>query len=93
MIKSFRCKEKEKIYLEKQSRNFPAQLAMRAKIKLDMLDAAQNKNDLRVPPANHLEELRGDLRGYMSIRINRQYRIVFRFEDNHAYDVYIVDYH
>ena len=93
MIKSFRCKETEKIFWKKPSRKFPAQLAMRAKIKLDMLDAAQNKNDLRVPPANHLEELRGDLRGYMSIRINRQYRIVFRFEDNHVYDVYIVDYH
>jgi proteic killer suppression protein len=93
MIKSFRCKETEKIFWEKPSRKFPAQLAMRAKIKLDMLDAAQNKSDLRVPPANHLEELRGDLKGYMSIRINRQYRIVFRFEDNHAHDVYIVDYH
>jgi proteic killer suppression protein len=93
MIKSFRCKETEKIFWEKPSRKFPPQIAMRAKIKLDMLDAAQNKSDLRVPPANHLEELRGDLRGYMSIRINRQYRIVFRFEDNHAYDVFIVDYH
>ena len=93
MIKSFRCKETEKIFWEKPSRKFPSQLAFRAKIKLDMLDAAQNKSDLRVPPANHLEELKGDLKGYMSIRINRQYRLVFRFEGNHAYDVYITDYH
>lgn len=93
MIKSFKCKETEKLFWEKPSKKFPANLAMRAKIKLDMLDAAQEKQDLRIPPANHLEELKGNLAGYMSIRINNQFRVVFRFDGKDAYDVYIIDYH
>lgn len=93
MIKSFKCKETEKLFWEKPSKKFPANLAMRAKIKLDMLDAAQEKQDLRIPPANHLEELKGSLAEYMSIRINNQFRIVFRFDGTDAYDVHIIDYH
>lgn len=93
MIKSFKCKETEKIFLGKFSKKFPADIVVRAKIKLDMLDASQNKEDLRVPPANHLEELKGGLKGFMSIRINQQFRLVFTFENNEAHDVYIVDYH
>lgn len=61
--------------------------------KLDMLNAASNINDLRVPPGNRLEALRGELRGYHSIRINDQWRVVFRWEDGHAYEVRIADYH
>lgn len=93
MIKSFKCKETEKLFWEKPSKKFPANLAVRAKIKLDMLDAAHDKQDLRVPPANHLEELKGNLTGYMSVRINNQFRIVFRFDGKDAYDVHITDYH
>lgn len=93
MIKSFKCKESEKIFWERPGKKFPSSIAARAKIKLDMLDAAQNRQDLRVPPANHLEELKGELKGFSSIRINKQYRIVFRFDGNDAYDVYIADYH
>ena len=93
MIKSFKCKETEKLFWDKFAKKFPANLSMRAKIKLDMLDAAQEKQDLRTPPANHLEELKGDLAGYMSIRINNQFRVVFRFDGKDAYDVHIVDYH
>ncbi len=93
MIKSFKCKESEKVFWQKKCKKFPASIISRAKIKLDMLDAAQNKEDLRVPPANHLEELQGDYKGYMSIRINQQYRVVFRFDNKDAYDVHIVDYH
>lgn len=93
MIKSFKCKETEKLFWDKPSKKFPANLAMRAKIKLDMLDAAQDKQDLRIPPANHLEELKGNLMGYMSIRINNQFRVVFRFDGADAYDVHITDYH
>ncbi|MGD9969016.1 MAG: type II toxin-antitoxin system RelE/ParE family toxin [Sulfuricurvum sp.] len=93
MIKSFKCKETEKLFWEKPSKKFPANLAARAKIKLDMLDAAHDKQDLRVPPANHLEELKGNLTGYMSVRINNQFRIVFRFDGKDAYDVHITDYH
>ena len=86
-------KETEKLFWGNPSKKFPANLAMRAKIKLDMLDAAQEKQDLRIPPANHLEELKGNLTGYMSIRINNQFRVVFRFDGADAYDVHITDYH
>ena len=58
-----------------------------------MVDDAENLNDLRVPPGNHLEKLEGDRRGQHSIRINRQWRICFVWEDGDAYDVGIVDYH
>jgi proteic killer suppression protein len=93
MIKSFRCKETEKIFWDKKNKKFPPDLHHRAKKKLDMLEAAQNKNDLRVPPSNHLEELKGDYKGFMSIRINKQFRLVFRFENGNALDVHISDYH
>lgn len=93
MIKSFKCKETEKVFWQKSTKKIPSDIVSRAKIKLDMLDAAQEKDDLRVPPANHLEELKGDYQGYMSIRINKQYRVVFRFDGKDAYDVHIVDYH
>jgi len=93
MIKSFKCKNTEKIFWEKPTKKFPAEIKVRAKIKLDMLNAAQNRDDLRVPPANHLEELSGNLKGFMSIRINRQFRLVFRYIDNDAFDVHITDYH
>lgn len=93
MIKSFKCKETEKLFWEKHSKKFPVTLMMRAKIKLDMLDAAQEKQDLRIPPSNHLEELKGNLVGYMSIRINNQFRVVFRFDGKDAHDVHITDYH
>jgi len=93
MIKSFRCKETEKIFWEKKSRKFPPEIAVRGKIKLDMLDAVEEKQDLRVPPSNHLEELKGNLQGFMSIRINKQFRLVFRFENGEAHDVHITDYH
>ncbi len=93
MIQSFKCKETEKIYWDKKSRKFPPDLHRRAKIKLDMLEATQSKNDLKSPPSNHLEELKGNYLGYMSIRINKQFRLVFRFENENAYDVHITDYH
>ena len=93
MIKSFKCKETEKIYWGKNSKKFPADIQKRAKIKLDMLEAAQEKLDLESPPANHLEELKGDYSGFLSIRINKQFRLVFRFENGSAYDVHIIDYH
>lgn len=58
-----------------------------------MLDAAVTLADLVIPPANRLEALKGGLKGFFSIRINDQYRLVFRFHDGHAYDVEITDYH
>ena len=93
MIKSFKCKETEKIYWGKSSRKFPIDIHKRAKIKLDMLEAAQEKLDLKSLPSNHLEELKSNYNGFLSIRINKQFRLVFRFENGNAYDVHIIDYH
>ena len=72
---------------------FPHQIVPGALRKLDMLNAAADLRDLRVPPGNRLEELKGKLRGYHSIRINDQYRIIFKWKDSNAHDVEIIDYH
>lgn len=93
MIRSFACKETEKIWDGVRSRAFPSDMQDRALRKLRMLDAAQNVNDLRVPPSNHLEALKGKRKGQMSIRVNDQWRICFIWQDNEAHDVEIVDYH
>ncbi len=93
MIRSFACKETEKIWDGVRSRAFPSDMQDRALRKLRMLDAAQNVNDLRVPPSNHLEALKGNRKGQMSIRVNAQWRICFIWQDNEAHDVEIVDYH
>ncbi len=61
--------------------------------KLDMINAAHHLDDLREPPGNRLESLKGDLTGYYSIRVNDQWRIVFRWENNSAYSVLLTDYH
>jgi proteic killer suppression protein len=64
-----------------------------ARRKLRMLNNAQDVNDLRIPPANRLEKLKGNLEDYYSIRINNQWRIIFQWLNNDSYDVKIVDYH
>ena len=74
-------------------RKLPNQIHETALYKLDVINAAQNIDDLKSPPGNRLELLKGDLAGYHSIRINSQWRIVFRWESNAAHDVQIVDYH
>jgi proteic killer suppression protein len=74
-------------------RRIPADLRWAALRKLDMLNAAQTLKDLRVPPANRLEALRGDLAGRHSIRVNRQWRVVFRWETDGAHEVTLTDYH
>ena len=93
MIQSFRCKETERIWQGQASRKFPADIQDRALRKLRQVDAASTIEDLRHPPGNRLEALKGDYAGYFSIRINDQYRIVFRFERSDVRDVQIVDYH
>lgn len=93
MILSFACKETERIWQGNQSRKFPASIQDRALIKLSWIDAANNVQDLRVPPSNYLEALKGNRKGQMSIRINKQWRICFVFEKGDAYEVEIVDYH
>jgi proteic killer suppression protein len=73
-------------------RDFAA-IARRAKRKLEVIHAAIRLDDLMVPPSNRLEKLRGNLRDYHSIRINDQWRVIFRWHDGDAFDVRIVDYH
>lgn len=79
--------------VSKHSRAFPAELLRAARVRLDYIQYAVVLNDLRVPPGNRLENLQGDLRGKHSIRINQQWRIVFRWTDEGVEDVEIVDYH
>ena len=93
MIISFACKETERIWIGTQSRKFPADIQDRALIKLGWIDAANAVQDLRVPPSNHLEIVKGNRKGQYSIRINNQWRICFEFDGCNAYEVEIVDYH
>ena len=93
MIKSFKDKDTEKLYITGKSKKFDIAVCKIGLRKLDYLNAVHNLNDLKVPPGNSLEALKGKYKGKHSIRINDQYRIVFRFEESHAYDVEITDYH
>ncbi|OHC74772.1 MAG: plasmid maintenance system killer [Rhodospirillales bacterium RIFCSPLOWO2_12_FULL_58_28] len=93
MIRSFRCKDTEKIWNGEKSRKFPGDMQDRALRKLRQLDAAQTLDDLKNPPGNRLEHLKGDRKGRMSIRINDQWRVCFVRRDNEVFDVEIVDYH
>ena len=93
MIKSFADKEADKIWKGIQSRKFPASIQNVARRKLRMINNAQNIIDLRIPPANHLEKLSGNLEGFFSIRINKQWRIIFKWENDNAFEVQVIDYH
>ncbi|PWA04170.1 type II toxin-antitoxin system RelE/ParE family toxin [Flavobacterium psychrotolerans] len=93
MIKSFGDKETEKIWDGIQSRKLPSEIQHVARRKLRMINNAQNVADFRIPPANHLEKLSGNLSGFHSIRINNQWRIIFKWENDTAFEVQIVDYH
>lgn len=93
MIKEFGDKETEKIWEGIRSKKLPNEIQNVARRKLRMLNNAQDVADLRIPPANRLEKLKGDLADYHSIRINNQWRIIFQWNNNDAYDVKIVDYH
>lgn len=93
MIKSFGDKETEKVWSGEVSKKLPNTIQNVARRKLRMLNNSQNLNDLRIPPSNRLEKLHGDLEGFYSIRINDQWRIIFQWMDNDAYEVSIVDYH
>lgn len=93
MIKSFKCKQTEQLFNGTYQKKFSQAVNNVGKRKLDMLEASFDESDLRVPPSNHFEYLKGDLKGFCSIRINEQFRIIFRFENSNAYDVYIDDYH
>ena len=92
MIESFACAKTEKIFLGRMSRRLPTDIQRTARRKLLQLDAAAQLPDLRVPPGNRLEPLKGKRAGQHSIRINDQWRICFRWESG-AHEVEIVDYH
>ena len=93
MIKSFKCKESLKIFHREVSKKLPYDIQKVAYRKLLMIDAAINIDDLKVPPANRLEKLTGNREGQYSIRVNKQYRICFKWQNGYAYDIEIVDYH
>ena len=96
MIKSFNDKATHDLFHGLSSakvRKLPTQVKESAIIKLDILNAAISLDDLRSPPGNRLEALHGDLQGFHSIRINIQWRIIFRWLDGQAHDVQIIDYH
>lgn len=93
MIKTFKCKETEKIFHREYSKKLPHDIQRAAFRKLRMIDHSQTLSDLRVPPANRLEKLSGQRKEQHSIRINDQWRICFRWSENSALDVEITDYH
>jgi len=93
MIISFRSRETEKIFARQRSKNLPQDIQQRAYLKLRMLNNAQDLDDLRIPPANRLEKLKGSRKGQHSIRINNQWRICFYWRSGSATNVEIIDYH
>ncbi len=93
MIKSFGDKETEKIWNGIFSKKLPSDIQPIARRKLRMINNAQDINDLRVPPGNRLEKLKGELSDYYSIRINNKWRIIFKWIGSDAYEVQIINYH
>lgn len=93
MIKSFKCRETERVYSGRFSRRFPKDIQRLAARKLEMLAAVERLESLRIPPSNRLEKLKGERSNQHSIRVNDQWRICFIWKDGDAYDVEIVDYH
>jgi len=93
MIRSFKGKDADTIWQGIASRRLPSAIQSVARRKLRMLNAAVGRDDLRIPPANRLEALKGSRKGQFSIRINDQWRICFRWKGSDAHDVEVVDYH
>lgn len=93
MIISFGSKETEKIWKGERSNKIPSEIQLIGRRKLRMLNNSQSIIDLRIPPSNRLEKLSGKLSDFYSIRINNQWRIIFKWENNHASEVEIIDYH
>lgn len=93
MIKSFKCKETRKIWGGCRSVKFPFDIQERALKKLRQLNVSSSLDDLRNPPGNNLESLKGNRKGQMSIRITKQWRLCFVWENGDVYDAEIIDYH
>lgn len=93
VIRSFADKETESLFVTERSRRLPQGIVRRALVRLYQLHFAKRIEDLRNPPSNRLEALKGDRADRWSIRINDQWRVCFRFESSDAFDVEIIDYH
>jgi proteic killer suppression protein len=93
VIRGFGDKETERIWKGTISRKLPGDIQDRARRKLRMLNNSQNLNDLQIPPSNRLERLKGNMKAYHSIGINDQWRIIFKWLGENAFDVKIIDYH
>jgi len=93
MIKSFGNKETKKIWEGLRSKKLPNDIQEVARRKLRVLNNSQDIQDLRIPPSNRLERLKGKLKDYYSIRINKQWRIIFIWNNGNAFETEIIDYH
>jgi toxin HigB-1 len=93
MILTFGSRDTEKIWIGERVKKIPIEIQQIGRRKLRMLNNSQNIADLRIPPSNRLEKLSGKSKDFYSIRINDQWRIVFKWESNHASEVEIIDYH
>lgn len=96
MIRSFASKTAQDIYdgvNSRYARKIQSELYEKIRILFDQINAAIRIDTLRIPPGNHLEKLSGDLKGFWSLRVNDQWRIIFRWEEGNALDIDIVDYH
>ena len=93
MLKSFGSKETEKIWDGVRSSKIPPEIQKIGRRKLRMINNSIDLNDLRIPPSNRLEKLSGNQQDFYSIRINDQWRIIFRWQAGHAHEVEIIDYH
>ena len=93
MIRSFKDRDTESLWQREYARKLPPDIQERAVMKLQQLHAAESLKDLSIPVSNQLEPLRGDRKGQYSIRINKQWRICFKWTAGHASDVEITDYH
>jgi len=93
MVVSFGSKDTEKIWQGERVKKIPLEIQWVGRRKLRMLNNSQNLTDLRIPPSNRLGRLKGKGKDFYSIRINNQWRIVFKWKNNHAHEVEITDYH
>ena len=93
MIKSFGSKEAEKIWNGERVKKLPLDIQEIGRRKMRMINNSVNFVDLKIPPANRLEKLSGKLKDFYSIRINKQWRIIFKWKSGNAYELEIIDYH
>ncbi|MEX2595682.1 MAG: type II toxin-antitoxin system RelE/ParE family toxin [Salibacteraceae bacterium] len=93
MIKSFGSKETEKIWNGERVKKLPLEVQKIGRRKLRMINNSVDIDDLRIPPSNRLEKLSGKLNDFYSVRVNRQWRVIFQWNNGNAFEVQILDYH